>query len=216
MSLSKIPIKEQYRSDRDHIVNDFFHPCLAKSIEYNRCVEFLSIATLSTILSVHDHFTNGKAKLRMITGHRFKAVDLDLLSAIFSDTRNPLEKRRLNNSNVGELHTAFKKGVIELKVASSIEGTTTHAFEKIGIFKDQYGQGVAFVGTSRDSFLSENKKFESIDVFTSWDDASRVDRKIKDFENLWDNKINYMEVHDFKEAYDLGLLKYWTEWATPD
>ena len=49
---------------------------------------------------------------------------------------------------------------------------------------------------------------ESIDVFTSWRDKSRVDTKIEDFENLWQNKTKHVSVHDFSHSEKNNLLKY--------
>ena len=64
MGLRDIGLKEEYRSDRDDIVAEFFFPCLSHCIEYDRCVDFLSIQSLATIAMAFDNFTSGKAKLR--------------------------------------------------------------------------------------------------------------------------------------------------------
>ena len=51
------------------------------------------------------------------------------------------------------------------------------------------------------------------DVFTSWDDKTRVDNKIKNFEDLWANRTKYVEIYDLVYAEKKNLLKYTTEWA---
>ncbi len=53
-------------------------------------------------------------------------------------------------------------------------------------------------------------------MFTSWNDKSRVERKMKDFEDLWDNKTKYVEVYDFMYAIKNNLLKYSHEWILQD
>ncbi|MEK0353810.1 MAG: DNA repair helicase, partial [Nitrosopumilus sp.] len=58
--------------------------------------------------------------------------------------------------------------------------------------------------------------FESVDVFTSWNDKSRVERKVKDFEELWENKTKYVQVYDFMYAIKNNLLKYSSEWLYRD
>ena len=85
MGLRDIGLKEEYRSDRDDIVAEFFFPCLSHCIEYDRCVDFLSIQSLATIAMAFDNFSLGKAKLRMITGHRFKNEDLNIMTKLFSE-----------------------------------------------------------------------------------------------------------------------------------
>ena len=85
--------------------------------------------------------------------------------------------------------------------------------ERMGIFRDTNDDVVAFSGTSNVTFDAENRNFESVDVFTSWDDKTRVETKIKNFENLWANKTNYVEIYDLIYAEKKNLLKYTTEWA---
>ena len=75
MGLKDINLKEEYRSDVDDIVAEFFFPCLSNCIQYDRCVNFLSIQALATISMAFDNFSAGKSKLRMITGHKFKTED---------------------------------------------------------------------------------------------------------------------------------------------
>ena len=57
------------------------------------------------------------------------------------------------------------------------------------------------------------KNFETIDVFTSWNDKSRVETKIKDFEKLWLDETSSVKVYDFEFAEKNNLLKYSSEWA---
>jgi len=63
------------------------------------------------------------------------------------------------------------------------------------------------------NFDSQNRNFESVDIFTSWNDKSRVETKIKDFEELWENKTKYVDVYDFDYAEKKNLLKYTSQWA---
>ena len=59
MGLREINLKEEYRSDRDDIVSEFFLPCLSNCIEYDRCVDLLSIETLATIAMAFENFAKG-------------------------------------------------------------------------------------------------------------------------------------------------------------
>ena len=85
MGLKDINLKEEYRSDVNDIVAEFFFPCLSHCIQYDRCVNFLSIQALATISMAFDNFNEGKAKLRMITGHRYKTEDLNIFTKLFSE-----------------------------------------------------------------------------------------------------------------------------------
>jgi len=215
LGLRDIGLKEEYRSDRDDIVAEFFFPCLSNCIEYDRCVDFLSIQSLATIAMVFENFSSGKAKIRMITGHRFKTRELGILTKLFSEKyTKKFDGKLIKDSKIQKLQDLVNNGQIELKVAITNSEHVTNAFsERIGLFLDEDDQIVAFGGTSNESFSTQTQDFESVDVFTSWNDKSRVDRKRKDFEELWENKTKYVEVYDFLFAEKNDLLKFSSEWV---
>ncbi len=218
MGLREIELKEEYRSDRDDIVAEFFLPCLSNCIEYDRCVDFLSVQTLSTFSVAFDNFASGKAKLRIITGHRFRTADLTLFSKLFSEKyTKTFEGKLIKDTKIQKLQNIVNKGQVELKIAIPNSERIVDTFsERIGIFRDGEDQTVAFTGTSKESFSAQTRDFESVDVFTSWNDKSRVERKVKDFEELWENKTKQVEVYDFIYAEQNNLLKYSSEWIMKD
>lgn len=215
MGLRDIKLKEEYRSDSDDIITEFFFPCLSHCIEYDRCVDFLSIQALATIAMAFDNFSLGRAKLRMITGHVFKTGDLGLLTKLFSEKYTKrFNGNSIKNSKIQKIQEIVNNGQIELKIAIPNSEEVANSFsERIGIFLDDQDQIVAFTGTSKESFSTQTRDFESVDVFTSWNDKSRVERKVKDFTDLWENKTRYVEVHDFSYAEKNGLLKFSSAWA---
>jgi len=213
LGLREIKFEEEYRSDRNDVVAEFFFPCLSNCIEYDRCADFLSIRSLASISMGFDNFTTGKAKLRMITGNRFKISDLSILTKLFSEKHTKrFDVKLIRDSKIKKLQDFINNGQIELKIAITNSEEITNLFsERIGIFKDENDDAVAFTGTS--SSLSTNTRdFESVDVFTSWNDKSRVERKIRDFDDLWKNKTKYVDVYDFMDAEKNNLLKYSSEW----
>lgn len=214
LGLREIELKEEYRSDRNDIVAEFFFPCLGNCIEYSRCVDFLSIQSLTTIAMAFENFSEGKAKLRMITGHRFRTSDLNVLTKMFSEKSTKSFKGKLiKDSKIHQLQSIVDNGQIELKIAIPNSEHVADSFsERIGIFRDAQDEKVAFTGTSKESFSAQTRDFESVDVFTSWNDKSRVERKMKDFEDLWKNKTKYVQVYDFMKAEENSLLKYSSDW----
>ena len=218
MGLREIELQEEYRSDRNDIASEFFFPCLSNCIEYDRCVDFLSIQTLATISMAFDNFVTGKAKLRIVTGHRFRATDLNLFTKIFDEKyTKSFEGKQIKNTKIEKIAKLFDNGQIQLKIAIPNSEQVANSFsERIGIFRDEHDQIVAFTGTSSESFSTQTIDFESVDVFTSWNDKSRVERKVKDFEELWENKTKYVQVYDFMYAIKNNLLKYSSEWLYRD
>ncbi len=216
MGLRKLSLKEEYRSDRDDIISEFFVPCLSNCIEYDRCIEYVSIKSLSTLALGFENFAKNKAKMRIITGHRFRASDLDLLSKLFANQNwdIKLNSNLIRDSKIKMLKEIVDNHKLEIKIAIPNSEEVVGSFtEKIGIFLDENDDAVAFSGTSNETFNAQNRNFESVDVYTSWNDKSRVETKIKDFEELWENKTKYVEVYDYEYAQRNNLLKYSSQWA---
>jgi len=216
LGLRDISLKEEYRSDRDDIISEFFIPCLSNCIEYDRCIEYVTIKSLTTLALGFDNFAKNKAKLRMITGHRFSASDLELLNKLFSEQTSDIRfnSKFIRDSKIQMLKEIVANHRLEIKIAIPNSEEVVGSFTvKIGIFLDEHDDAVAFTGTSNETFNIQNKNFESVDVFTSWNDKSRVDAKTKDFEDLWENKTKGVEVYDFNYAEKNHLLKYSSQWA---
>jgi hypothetical protein len=120
----------------------------------------------------------------------------------------------IRDSKMSHLQKVIKDYKIQIKVAIPNSELVDGSFEeRIGIFRDENDDAVAFTGTSNVTFDAQNRNFESIDVFTSWDDKSRIDTKIENFEKLWNNETQYVQMYDLMFAEKNNLLKYTTEWA---
>jgi hypothetical protein len=83
LGLKNITLKQQYRTDRDDLVADFFVPCLSNSIEYDRAVEYVTLKSISTLSLGLQNFVQNDGKIRLITGHRYRSADLNVLSKMF-------------------------------------------------------------------------------------------------------------------------------------
>ena len=87
MGLRNLKLKQEYRSDRDDVVAEFFIPCLSNSIQYDRTIEFVSVKSLSTLTFGLENIQDHHAKIRLVTGHRFSTSDLNAIVRLF-DQRN--------------------------------------------------------------------------------------------------------------------------------
>jgi len=224
LALRDLPLKQEYRSDKDDVVSEFFIPCLTNSIQYDRTIEFISVKSLSTLTFGLENIQDHHAKIRLVSGHRFSTSDLNSIVKLFDqhNTNRLNGKINLDNkigkfiqdSKIRQLKKIIEDFKLEVKVAIPNSEYVDGVFEeRMGIFRDTNDDVVAFSGTSNVTFDAENRNFESVDVFTSWDDKTRVDNKIKNFENLWANRTNYVEIYDLVYAEKKNLLKYTTEWA---
>ena len=215
MGLRDLSLKQEYRSDTDDVVSEFFIPCLTNSIQYDRTVEFISIKSLSTLTFGLGNIQDHHAKIRLVSGHRFGTTDLNVLKKLFDQrVTHRFNGNLIRDHKITELQKIVNDFKLEIKIAIPNSEYVDGVFEeRMGIFRDTNDDIVAFSGTSNATFDAENRNFESIDVFTSWDDKSRVETKINNFEKLWNNETEYVQVYDLIFAERKNLLKFTTEWA---
>jgi len=216
LGLKDLSLKEAYRSDRDNLLEEFFLPCLDSCIEYDRAVEYVALKSLTAYYFSLKSFLQNNAQIRIVTGHRLRTSDLNVLSKLYSNNNGknlfnistaPLKKYQV-------LQNMVENNKLKIKIAMPISEEVYGSFdEKIGIFRDENDDVIAFTGTSNETFDPQSRNFESIDVFSSWNDKSRVEIKTKDFENLWQNKTKNLQVYDFEYAVKNNLLSYSAEWV---
>ena len=215
MGLRDLSLKQEYRSDIDDVVSEFFIPCLTNSIQYDRTVEFISIKSLSTLTFGLGNIQDHHAKIRLVSGHRFSTTDLNIIKKLFDQrTNHRFNGNLIRDHKITELQKIINDFKVQIKIAIPNSEYVDGIFEeRMGIFRDTNDDIVAFSGTSNATFDAENRNFESIDVFTSWDDKSRVETKINNFEKLWNDETKYVQVYDLIFAERKNLLKFTTEWA---
>ncbi|KAG2471924.1 MAG: Repair helicase protein [Nitrosopumilales archaeon] len=216
MGLKDLSLKEEYRSDRENLIEEFFLPCLDNCIEYDRAVEYIALKSLTAYYFGLKSFVQNNVQIRMVTGHRLRTSDLNALAKLYSkkNGKNLFDIKSNYDEKYKLLDQMIKNNKLMIKIAIPISEEVYGSFEeKIGIFRDEHDDVIAFTGTSNETFDPQNRNFESIDVFTSWNDKSRVEIKIKDFENLWQNKTKNLQVYDFEHAVKNNLLSYSAEWA---
>jgi len=215
LGLRDLSLKQEYRSDMDDVVSEFFIPCLTNSIQYDRTVEFISIKSLSTLTFGLGNMQDHHAKIRLVSGHRFSTTDLNIIKKLFDQhTNHRFNGNLIRDHKITELQKIINDFKVQIKIAIPNSEYVDGIFEeRMGIFRDTNDDIVAFSGTSNATFDAENRNFESIDVFTSWDDKSRVETKINNFEKLWNDETKYVQVYDLIFAERKNLLKFTTEWA---
>lgn len=215
MGLRELSLKEEYRSDRENLIEEFFIPCLDNCIEYDRAIEYATLKSLTGYYFGLKSFLENKVQIRIVTGHRFRTSDLNIFSKLYGKKSSlfPLKLTPTKEKKFSVLNKMIETNKLKMKIAIPNSEEVYGSFgEKIGIFHDENDDMVAFTGTSNETFDPRNRNFESIDVFTSWNDKSRVDIKTNDFENLWQNKTKNISVYDFEDAVENNLLSYSAEW----
>ena len=89
------------------------------------------------------------------------------------------------------------------------EGRVGIYHEKIGIFRDDYGDLVSFTGSSNETYGGLLANFESVEVYRGWiaGDGQRALRLEKDFQALWKNETAHLSVERFPDVARERLIQ---------
>ena len=208
--LRDVNLKMEYSSESDDIMRDFFAPCFSVCTTFDICVDRFPLSNLMALVSKFGDFAAGNVRMRLIMGHKFGIRDVNILSKIFMGT---YRRSRRNEDPLDRIERMVKQKQILMRIAVPSSGELGVVFnERLGIFGDSGDNAIAFTGSLL--YSSDNHRaFETIDVFTSWNDPERVARKRRNFQYLWDGRPTLLRICDFADADQQGLLKYASEWA---
>ena len=220
MRLKDIDFKEEYRSDDGDIIADFYIPCLSNSILYRRAVGYFTSNSIKLAMRGIANLIENGGKMQLIVSPHLSKEDIEAieqgyhtkdqiieecLSEVIPDTLLPEQ----DQSQWECLAWMISTDILDIKIAlaRTIERSGIY-HEKLGIFTDNLNNHVAFSGSANETSGGLISNFETVDAFTSWRDSSRTARKIENFEKLWKNDTNKVEIINFPEACRQKILKH--------
>lgn len=209
--LRSLDLKIGYDSECDDIVQDFFAPCILNCTEFSKSTNFFSMKTLLSIITILGRAPPTDFKMRIVVGRTFSVRDSESISNVLSNNRNASSRASSQQRFMEEM--LIDKRMLIRVAAPREDEKSDNTLEEIGLFKDERGDVVLYDGIISRSFHTSQQKFETVDVFTSWNDKARLERKMNYFRTLWYNKAKRFDVYDFADASKNGSIKYSVEWA---
>lgn len=197
------------------MVKDFFVPCLSESTLYRRAAGYFSSHGLALAARGVARLVKNGGEMRLVVSPHLDPDDVaalqdaldqpsSLLQSIAArsmvDVEDALIRDRLNT-----LAWLAAADILKIRLALRLNDTgqiTRGLFhEKTGVFSDDSGDHVAFIGSANETRGGLVENFESLEVFRSWNDPDgRVSGKIADFEALWENRTPGLRTLEFSEA----------------
>lgn len=222
LSLSGLPLDTEYRSDTHDLIRDFYLPCLERSSLYFRAVGYFTSQGLSVAAQGITALINGDGRMRLVASPLFDADDLEAIEKGYIARGDALERSLLRqieatadsiaSDRLGYLSWLIAEGRLEVRIAvpQDDNGNPCRGIyhEKLGVFSDDHGDSVAFTGSPNETAGGLVDNFESTDVFCSWREPQRVEKKLANFERLWNNETPRLSVTAFPDAARQQLLRY--------
>ena len=209
---------EEYKTGINNIVNEFYKPAFNEAIEYWRAVGYFRSSSLEAFGNTLQNFLSNGGKIKLITSVELTKEDSEAIEkgsskkVICEDRINYIIENEFQEGigdGISRLVELLRIGRLEIKIAipKNTKGYGIY-HEKVGIFFDKNSNYIAFSGSSNETTSAFENNFESIDVFTSWEDSSRALNKKNHFETLWNNTNIGCDIYDFSEASKNKLIKH--------
>ena len=219
MPLREISLKYEYRSDGADLVKDFYTPCLRNATQYWRAVGYFTSNGLALNVKGLSSFIRHGGQMNLVTGPKLMSDDIEAIRRGYDakeqniDSSLDCDFEKVSHDRLMLLAWLIAHGHLDIKIACPSDSSTTYPqaiyHEKTGVFLDDNNNAVAFSGSSNETVGGLLNNFESIDVHWSWDDTQeRVQQKVDNFQRLWNNKTDRLEVVDFLKAVAEELLDH--------
>lgn len=205
-------LRVSYRSGSDDLLTDFYNPCLERSVLYQRAVGYFTSFGLAHAARGIARLVESGGKMRLVASPALEEQDCEALRRGMERPEEVLRGVAARNlteiedllikERLSALAWLIANRCLEVRLAIRIgaDGGPCRGIyhEKMGVFTDSEGHQVAFSGSSNETAGGLIDNFENIDVYWSWDER-RVQRKIADFEALWENHTPGLRLFEFTE-----------------
>ena len=200
--LSDVFFKHSYSSGYDE-PKDFFTEALIESSTFDLGLGFFSSSGIRSLSYGFALFIANGGKMRVVMNHILSQEDKEIIEKgqkhLVEDFENHIlfDIKKLVETLSKEDEQFFRClsylisiNRIEFVATVSTEGGLGH--DKYGIFKDEKGNKVAFIGSANFSQSALELNGETITVFTSPDDDKRIAEYQALFDQSWENDTPHL------------------------
>lgn len=211
MAFTDLCLLKHYKTYKNNIVKEFYTPVLQEAVLYQRSVGFFSSTALIELTKGIAGIVKNGGKIQFIVspylsqedvnaiqkGYEKKKVIEQALLREFKEPENYFQEERLNL-----LAHLIEDGHLEIKVAFTPPNRSTGMYhEKVGILTDKFGDKIVFTGSLNETINAFYNNYESIVVFTSWEESKLYAEEMQaDFDSLWNNEDKDLEVIEFPDV----------------
>lgn len=219
LSFRELGLKLSYISyGESKIIKSLLLPALLATKEYKRSVGYFSSSSLSLIKEGLHKLKMSNGSMRIIASPLLSKEDIEAISNSY-ELRDKiiLEKTESNfddalialaSEEQQLLASLILEGTIDIKIVLTKQYGIYH--DKFGILEDFYGNKIAFVGSSNETYPGYEENYEKIRVFTNWNnefDSNRVIEEENEFNNLWSGTNPFITTLSFTDALKKKALK---------
>lgn len=214
-----LTVSHRYRSCRNDVVREFYMPVLSAATSYSRAVGYFTSTSLAMYARGIDDFASRGGKMRLVASPHLNEDDIADIDRGY-EARKVAERAVLREleadlpdqvlTGLGVIGRLVADGQLDIKLAFvARDGLAGIYHEKIGVFRDDHGDLIAFTGSANETMGGLAANFESVVAFRGWlpGDSDRALEIERDFEDLWANTTPSLEVIPFPQVGKDQLLE---------
>lgn len=207
-------IKLLYNSLKDDVVNEFYIKTLSYFKYYDRVSAYFDSRILELYSIGIENIVKNNGKIRFIFSHQIEEKDMiKILDGYDKRIEKEISAQLLDaikdlsdSDNISNLSFLIANNIVDIKFALT----------KKGIFHDKFGliyddnDTVLFRGSANETYAGAEVNYDSFETTTSWNtnNAEIINLRKTDFNKLWSNKEDNVEVIDAPSLVIKKLLEY--------
>lgn len=218
MNYRQMQISHSYISrGNNNIADSFLNPVLKCTREYKRSVGFFSSSVLETIMDGIVVLARNGGKIKLIASPKLSEVDIEAISLGYEQRKQYItnafskefvsEIEKLDEARLQMLCDLIRKDILDIKIAITNDTGIYH--DKLGVLKDFDGNTMVFYGSSNSSYSGYRSNYEKIRISKGWESgtAEIVEEEDKEFDALWNNTNEFVEVYEYQKTANENLLE---------
>jgi len=203
-TLRNLDLKDEYLSEVDDPVTDFYVPILSCGVRYDRIAGYFNSASLAAAFQGISRFVRNKGRMRLICSPNLSSGDIAELQKLTLETDR---QRIVDNALIEEitqidsLEDLFQRdhmralawlvqhNFLEIKIAVPIGSQRPLMHVKQGVVYDSFGDAILFKGSINETSAAWTVNSEQFDVWTSWDCPIKIRNAEEVFLKYWENSF---------------------------
>ncbi|MBF0748897.1 DEAD/DEAH box helicase family protein [Mammaliicoccus lentus] len=186
--------KNRYVSFKDNLIEQFYKPIILETNEYKRMSGYFSSSIIDNVYEeIYDSHIQKGYKIKLICSPQLTPDDHIAISEGY-ELKKIIENNiittidNLENETLPFITHLIAIGVIDIKFVTTLSGEGLfHAKE--GIFIDENGRKIGFIGSNNETSAAVKKNFETAMIFKGDDDLESITDMESTFDQIWNNEI---------------------------
>ena len=221
--LAGYPWQLKYTPEDGNLVNLFYVPALEDAERYDRLTGYFNSGALTLAARGIEGLIRGNGHMRLVVGCTLSPPEIAAIEK-GEKLRDMVEQHvaavpltppnQTEHSALELLAWMIARGLLDVRVAVPCDERRRPIpadgifHEKAGIIEDKCGDKIAWNGSLNETGAGWRDNWESINVYTGWDDPKRVQKEEENFTRIWADKCSFIITLDVPSALKQDLMRF--------